>query len=110
MLRLAEHLGKTRSELLATTSSREIEEWRAWERMHGPLGAERHDYLAGAVRQAIFEVNRSQKKRKRPYTTAECLPFKIPGAPESGGPKITSAQGLFEWAKTMAAAQRAQRK
>ena len=37
--RLAEHLGRTRRELLATADAAELAYWRAKERIDGPIGA-----------------------------------------------------------------------
>jgi hypothetical protein len=36
-------------ELLARIDSRELTEWAAFERLYGPLGPVRHDYLTAMV-------------------------------------------------------------
>jgi hypothetical protein len=44
-------------------SAREFTEWRAYERLDGPIGSERLDYLAAMLAQRITEMLQSGGKR-----------------------------------------------
>lgn len=63
--RLAAHLGITVGELLDRTSSRELAEWQAFERIEGPLGGLRGDVHAAMVVSAIYNANRDKGHRER---------------------------------------------
>jgi len=43
--------------------SREVTGWAVWERLHGPLGPERLDYLAAAVQATLANVNRGKRQK-----------------------------------------------
>lgn len=60
MLRLAAHLGYTVRDLLDQLTSRELAEWRAFERIEGPLGGLRGDVQAGIVAAQIYNANRGK--------------------------------------------------
>lgn len=51
-MRLAGHLGKSQSEILATHTSRDLQEWAAWDRI-SPIGETRLDYLAAKLCQML---------------------------------------------------------
>lgn len=53
-------------ELLARTSSAELTEWMAYERVTGPLGPERLDLLLAVQTSVIVNVNRGKGKKARP--------------------------------------------
>ncbi|MGH7341914.1 MAG: phage tail assembly protein T [Candidatus Rokuibacteriota bacterium] len=52
------------AELLARCSASELTEWAAYERIAGPLGAERGDVQAAIVASTIANVNRGKKSRR----------------------------------------------
>lgn len=87
--------------------SRELAEWQAWEEIHGPLGAERMDYLIAGMRQTMAEIHRDTDKRARPFRTTDFMVFAIPGAASSGsgGGTISSPEAFFQWATAMKARQ-----
>ena len=53
----------TVEEMLARISSRELTEWMRYERVCGPLGAERDNLHAGLVAAAIYNVNRERGRK-----------------------------------------------
>ena len=59
--RLAAHLGMTVGELLERMSSRELTEWEIYERMTGPLGGRRDDYLTAMLMSAVVNTQRGKK-------------------------------------------------
>ncbi|ANZ35530.1 hypothetical protein BBK82_04980 [Lentzea guizhouensis] len=61
----------TVKELLARIDSSELVEWQIYERMTGPLGAGRHDYLTAMVTSAV--VN-SQRGKKPPVALKKFVP------------------------------------
>ncbi|GAA1015903.1 hypothetical protein Aple_010780 [Acrocarpospora pleiomorpha] len=63
--RLASHLHMTVGRLLNEIGSRELTEWQVYERMAGPLGPVRDDYLAAQVAATVINVNRGKGKRAR---------------------------------------------
>lgn len=70
-------------ELLARVDSRELTEWEAYERVAGPVGDERLDYLFAMLQATIANVNRSKKQKA--YEAAAFMP-KWGMAKESSGP------------------------
>lgn len=54
----------TVGELLARAHSRELGEWKAYEKEYGPLGSERGDYQAALIAYMIAAVNTGKKGRK----------------------------------------------
>jgi hypothetical protein len=48
-------------ELLARTTSHELTEWMAYERVAGPLGGRRIDYAAALISAVLANVNSSGK-------------------------------------------------
>lgn len=62
--RLAGHLNSPSvRHLLAHMGSRELTEWMAYERVAGPLGPGRGDYLAALVATTVANANRPKGKR-----------------------------------------------
>lgn len=51
-------------EMLERTSSRELSEWQAYEKVTGPLGQERDDTLAALVALVVANSAGSKKKLK----------------------------------------------
>lgn len=62
-------MGRTREELLATITARELIEWQVFDSIE-PFGDRRADLQAGSIRQAILAVN--TKKGKKVPTLQEC--------------------------------------
>jgi hypothetical protein len=56
-------LGCTVDEALARMDSREYTGWLVYERLYGPLGPERQDYLFAQVCATLYNVNRSKGKK-----------------------------------------------
>lgn len=52
------------AELLARTSSEELTEWMAYERLTGPLGPERGDVLHGILTATVANTARGKRGRK----------------------------------------------
>jgi hypothetical protein len=61
----------TVKEMLARIDSSEIAEWQVYERMAGPLGGRRHDYLTAMITAAV--VN-SQRGKKPPVAMKKFVP------------------------------------
>jgi hypothetical protein len=56
-------------------SSAEFAEWRAYQRLVGPLaGPSRDDWRSALVASLIANVNRDQKKRRKPYSPEDFIP------------------------------------
>ncbi|MER7076636.1 Protein of unknown function [Saccharopolyspora kobensis] len=92
--RLAGHLGMTVGELLDRTTSRELAEWQAFERIEGPLGGLRGDVHAAMVCSAIYNANRGKNSRER--KPADFLPRwdKPPREPQSPEQMLAAARAL----------------
>ncbi|WP_228979721.1 hypothetical protein [Streptomyces sp. DH12] len=67
------------SELLARTTSRELTEWAAYEKLAGPLGPRRGDVHAAIIAAAVVNM-----QRKRPLPISDFLPRwdRAPKTPE----------------------------
>lgn len=52
--------------MLAEMPASEYNRWKAFERMHGPLGPLRDDILTGLVLNLLANVNRDPKKKAFP--------------------------------------------
>lgn len=68
--------------MLATIDSRELAEWAAYERITGPLGAQRGDRLAAMVAAVVANTARDPKRRPRPFDTADFLLWDDADRPE----------------------------
>lgn len=53
----------TVAELLASCPAQELTDWRAYEQIAGPLGAERADVRTGIIAATIANVNRGKRGR-----------------------------------------------
>lgn len=62
----------TVEELLDRIGSKELTEWRAFERIDGPLGSWRDDHRAGVI--AASFANRFLNEGDRPLTASEFIP------------------------------------
>lgn len=62
-------------ELLASISSRELTEWMAYAELE-PFGEERADFRIAQNTMVLANANRDPKKRPRPYTIEDFMPFK----------------------------------
>lgn len=70
---MAAHFGiPSVRQLLASVSSAELAEWRAYEQLAGPLGGARGDINAALVASVIASVNRG--KGQRAPTIADFMP------------------------------------
>lgn len=76
--------------------SQELTDWRAWESIHGPLGAERGDYQSAGIAQIFAEVNRDTRKRSDPFKVSEFLVFALPDV-EQSSQAIDSEAGILQW-------------
>lgn len=81
-------------ELLARTSSRELSEWAAYERIAGPLGSSRADLQAGIIAATVANANRSKGK---PSTPTDFIPEwdRRPMSPEDLFRKVSAANRAF---------------
>lgn len=59
-------MGCTVAELLARISSRELAEWKAYEKVYGPIGQVRDDWHTGLIAHRIDAMFRDPKKGKQP--------------------------------------------
>jgi hypothetical protein len=65
-------LGMTIQTMLEEMPASEYNRWKAFERMHGPLGPLRDDILTGLVLNLLANVNRDPKKKA--YPLADFVP------------------------------------
>src|SRR5437879_9524104 len=70
--RLALALGRTVGELLARIDSRELSEWKAYERLYGPLGPSRDDQLMAIL--AATTRNSFISRESDAVTPADFMP------------------------------------
>jgi len=63
----------TVKELLARIDSRELTEWMAYYSLE-PWGTEPEDLRAGIIASTIANVNRDQKKQRKPFTPKDFMP------------------------------------
>lgn len=63
----------TVKELLARIDSRELSEWMVYFNLE-PWGTEVEDWRAGMVASTIANVNRDEKKRKKPFEPKDFIP------------------------------------
>jgi hypothetical protein len=82
-------------ELLARTSSRELTEWAAYERISGPLGYARADLQAAIVASTVASVH-SGKGARRPMPK-DFIPVwdKRPASAEELFAKVQQANAMF---------------
>lgn len=59
-------MGCTVAELLARVSSRELSEWMAFEKVHGPIGQYRDDIHTAMIAQKIVQMLKDPKRGKPP--------------------------------------------
>lgn len=59
--------------LLQETSSRELSEWMAFDRVE-PIGDRRRDLQAGIVASVMANAYRDRKKRPKPYSPTDFIP------------------------------------
>jgi hypothetical protein len=81
-------------------SSAEFAEWRAYQRLVGPLaGPAREDWRAALVASLIADVNRDRKKRHRPYTPNDFIPdwAQSNGVKKLTEPAIDVAEKVKGW-------------
>lgn len=76
----------TVGELGERIDSREVTEWQAYERVAGPLGPGRTDYLFGMLASVVANVNRP--KRQRPYRAEQFVPKWDVDAPPERRPEM----------------------
>lgn len=65
------------SEMLARMSSREVSEWMAYSQIE-PMASERSDrveLLLGQLLVLLANINRDTKRRKRPYSLEDFMPW-----------------------------------
>lgn len=55
-------------EMLDRIDARELDDWRAWERIYGTLGPERHDLLHAITASTVANVNRGKGKPAKKLT------------------------------------------
>jgi len=60
--------------MLRQMSSLQLQEWMVYNELD-PIGEERKDQRAGAIVSAVYNVNRSKKRRASPFTIQECSPM-----------------------------------
>jgi hypothetical protein len=53
---------------MSRMSMGEFVAWRAYDRMVGPIGAERHDRLTALLAAVLANINRDSKGHPEPYT------------------------------------------
>ncbi|WP_158299798.1 phage tail assembly protein T [Glycomyces paridis] len=80
-------------ELLATTTAAELTEYKALERIDGPLGGRRGDTLAALIASTIANANSGKKSKS--YTIADFLPKWSQSKPKSGRDLLAKARGVF---------------
>jgi hypothetical protein len=80
--------------MLAAVSSREISEWQAFEKDHGPVWV-RPDWSAALVACMLANIHRDHKRQPRPFKVEE---FLIGGASE---PEQTPEQMEMIFARTV---------
>lgn len=56
-------------------SSRELAEWDAFERIEGGIGTRAVQVAVAQLTATLAEIHRDPKKRARPFTAGEFLPF-----------------------------------
>lgn len=56
-------MGTTVEKLLENISSKELAEWKAYERVVGPLGHERDDYHAAQIAQVLSSMFQNSKSK-----------------------------------------------
>lgn len=77
---------------MSRIDSRELTEWQAYERVAGPLGAERIDILFARLMSVIANANRS--KSQRPYSAEQFMPKWDPEALPDRRPEMDGEQML----------------
>lgn len=86
----------TVKELLARIDSRELSEWMAYFSLE-PWGTEVEDWRAGLVASTVANVNRDEKKRKKPFEPKDFIPQRVKPPVEEQSPE-EQAKILKMWA------------
>jgi len=86
----------TVKELLARIDSRELSEWMAYFSLE-PWGTEVEDWRAGLVASTVANVNRDEKKRKKPFEPKDFIPQRAKPPVEEQSPE-EQAKILKMWA------------
>jgi len=86
----------TVKELLARIDSRELSEWMVYFNLE-PWGTEVEDWRAGMVASTIANVNRDEKKRKKPFEPKDFIPQRAKPPVEEQSPE-EQAKILKMWA------------
>ena len=86
----------TVKELLARIDSRELSEWMAYFSLE-PWGTEVEDWRAGMIAATISNVNRDEKKRKKPFEPKDFIPQRKKPPVEEQSPE-EQAKILKMWA------------
>lgn len=66
-------MGMTVERLGQEVSSHELSEWMAYEKVEGPLGDERADYLSGTIAATLANIHR--RKNAPAYSVFDFMPF-----------------------------------
>lgn len=85
-------------ELLERISSRELTEWIAYQQLE-PMQAERSDrieLLLGQLLVLLANVNRDTKKRKRPYSLEDFMPWLRGGAAQKSRQTLEQQLAIVE--------------
>ena len=89
----------TVKELLARIDSRELSEWMAYFSLE-PWGTEVEDWRAGMIAATIANVNRDEKKRKKPFEPKDFIPQRAKPPVEEQSPE-EQAKILKMWARVV---------
>lgn len=94
----------TVGELLSRISSRELAEWMAFYQLE-PWGAETEDWRTGLVASTIANVNRDQKRRRRPYEPQDFMPRRDMPVKKAEEQSVEDQIAIVEmWARILSAA------
>lgn len=85
-------MGCTVKELLARIDSTELTAWEAYEKVAGPIGQERDDFLFAMLCSVIANANRG--KRSKPFEAKQFMPKWDPDAPPERRPELSGEEML----------------